>query len=260
MFSLLNIEHDGPIATVRLDRVGAMNALSIDLITELIEATAGLEAERELRVVVFTSNDDRAFVAGADVKAMAQMSAFERAEFARLGHELMHTIEALPQVTVAAVNGFCLGGGFEFALSCDLIAAGPKAQFGFPEVSLGLVPGFGGTQRFPKSVGMHRALGYILSGERFGVEKADQMGMVSLRVDETADFLTKVMAYAAGIAANGPRALAAAKQLVRQGCVHDARTGTDLEVGAFGAIGTSDDAQEGMDAFLQKRKPAFHNR
>lgn len=254
-YHVLDIE--GPIATLRLNRIDALNALSPDFLTELIAAVEGLEAESGIRVLVLASNHPKAFVAGADIKAMQAMTPLERSQFAALGHQLMQTLEAAPFVTVAAVNGVCLGGGFELALACDMIYSGPKALWGFPEVTLGLVPGFGGTQRFGRSVGMHRALGYVLSARRFDNAEARDLGFVWQFVEGEQDFLTRVLEDLADLAGHGPLALAEAKRLVREATHTDLATGCRLEVGAFGAIGASADAAEGLDAFLERRKPEF---
>lgn len=254
------LEIDGPIATLRLNRIDALNALSPDFVTELLSTIEGLEAERGVRAVVLASNHPKAWVAGADIKAMSKMTALQRSQFAELGHTLMAALERASFVTVAAVNGVCLGGGFELALACDLIYAGPKALWGFPEVTLGLVPGFGGTQRFARSVGMHKALGYILSARRFGNDEAAALGFVWRFLEDDSSFLTLVLEDLAGVVENGPLALTEAKKLVRESTHTDLATGSRLEIGSFGAIGASEDAAEGLAAFLGKRKPVFSRR
>ncbi len=254
------LEIDGPIATLRLNRIDALNALSPDLITEVLAAVEGLEAEHGIRALVLASNHPKAWVAGADIKAMQEMAPLARSQFSELGHSLMAALERASFITVAAVNGVCLGGGFELALACDLIYAGPKALWGFPEVTLGLVPGFGGTQRFARSVGMHRALGYILSARRFGNDEAKDLGYVWRFLNDDASFLTQVVEDVSGVIQHGPLALAEAKKLVREATHTDLATGSRLEIGAFGAIGASEDAAEGLAAFLGKRKPEFSRR
>lgn len=254
------LEIDGPIATLRLSRIDALNALSPELITEVQAAVEGLEAEHGVRALILASNHPKAWVAGADIKAMQEMSPLQRSQFAELGHGLMASLERASFVTVAAVNGVCLGGGFELALACDLIYAGPKAMWGFPEVTLGLVPGFGGTQRFARSAGMHKALGYILSARRFGNDEAGGLGFVWRFLEDDASFLTQVVEDVAGVVQHGPLALAEVKKLVRESTHTDLATGSRLEVGAFGAIGASADAAEGLAAFLGKRKPSFTRR
>jgi enoyl-CoA hydratase len=255
----LKVEISGAIAVASLDRGETMNALDDVLIGELTAAVGELSADPALRILVLASTHPKAFVAGADIKAMAGQSAWEKTRFVERGHALMATIENSPLVTVAAVNGFALGGGFELALACDLIAVGPRAIFGLPEVTLGLVPGFGGTQRFARSVGTHRALRYVLTAERFSADTAEAMGLVWKRFDSESesDFLTNVLEALADLARLSPVALRTAKRLVRAAHDVDLASGSAMEIGLFGAVGGSQDAAEGLAAFIGKRKPEF---
>lgn len=255
-YRTLKLEADAGLAILRFDRPDVLNALDAEVLHELAAALAEAEADPQNRVLVLASTHPKAFVAGADIKAMRYQTPDERFRFARLGHDTFAALEASRLVTVAAVDGYCLGGGFELALACDLIAAGPKALFGFPEIGLGLLPGFGGTQRFTRSVGMHAGLKYILTGERFDANRAEALGLIWRRFDAD-NFEAEVLEAARALARQAPAAMAAIKRVVRAATHTDLATGCDLEIGAFGAVGTSADALEGMTAFLEKRKPEF---
>ena len=233
-----------------------LNALDAKTIAELGEVVARAEADRAVKALVLTGAGEKAFVAGADIAAMSTMSPLDARRFAETAHAILARMEALPIVTIAAVNGFALGGGCEVAMACDLVYASEKARFGQPEVNLGLIPGFGGTQRLTRRVGLPRALELILTGDLVDAPRAKEMGLV-LEVLPAAELLTFAKAQARKIAAKGPVAVAAAKRAAREGADADLRTANELERQAFSALFGTEDAREGMRAFVEKRPAAF---
>jgi enoyl-CoA hydratase len=247
---------DDGIAVVTFNRPKVLNALNAATIAELGDAVARVEADRAIRGLVLTGAGEKAFVAGADIAAMSTMTALEARRFAETAHAILARMEALPIVTIAAVNGFALGGGCEVAMGCDLIYAGEKAKFGQPEVNLGLVPGFGGTQRLTRRVGYSRALELVLSADMVDAAKAKEIGL-ALEVLPAAELLGFAKGQARKIASKGPVAVAIAKRLVREGADTDLRTANELERQAFAGIFATDDAREGMKAFVEKRAAAF---
>ncbi len=256
-FETIKLDIDGHLAVLTLDREEAMNALSSLVLDEIGAAVRIAESDSNCRVLLIVSHHPKAFIAGADIKEMVALDRLEMTAYSNRGHTTMSALESTRLVTVAAVNGFCLGGGFEIALSCDLIAAAPRASFAFPEVGLGLLPGFGGTQRFTRSVGMHRALSFILTAERFDAETAKDLGIVWKLFDDQDRFQSDVQAEAIRLAAQSPSAMAAIKELVRQATWLPMADGCQSEARQFGEIGGGPDAKEGMGAFLEKRAPSF---
>ncbi|MBK9517171.1 MAG: enoyl-CoA hydratase/isomerase family protein [Anaeromyxobacter sp.] len=253
----LRVELADGVATVTIDRPRQLNALDARTLTELGEVLAGFAARpAEVRAVVLTGGGEKAFVAGADIAAMSRLSPAEAAAFAALGHRTLAALEALPVVTVAAVNGFALGGGCELAMACDLVYASERARFGQPEVNLGLVPGFGGTQRLSRRVGLMRAKELILSGEPVDAARALAIGL-TLEVLPPERLLEHARAKARAIAARGPRAVALAKRLLQEGADLPLPAALDLERERFAAILGGAEAQEGMAAFLEKRPASF---
>jgi enoyl-CoA hydratase len=205
-----------------------------------------------VRALVLTGAGEKAFAAGADIAAMSTMGPVEARRFAERAHAVLERLERLPIPTLAAVNGFALGGGCEVVLACDLVYASEKAHFGQPEVNLGLVPGFGGSQRLPRRVGVGRALELVLSGEIIDAARAKEIGL-ALEVVPAPELLRYVKAKAATIASRGPIAVAVAKRLIRTGTEPDLAAANELERQAFAALFGSADAKEGMKAFLEKR-------
>ncbi|HEX9244230.1 MAG TPA: enoyl-CoA hydratase-related protein [Anaeromyxobacter sp.] len=252
----LLFEVDDGIAVLTFNRPKVLNALNAATIAELGEAVAQVEGDRAIRGLVLTGAGEKAFVAGADIPAMSQMTALEARRFAETAHAILARMEALPIVTVAAVNGFALGGGCEVAMACDLVYAGEKAKFGQPEVNLGIIPGFGGTQRLTRRVGPSRALELVLSGDVIDAQKAKEIGL-ALEVLPAADLLAFAKGQARKVAGKGPLAVAVAKRLVREGADADLRTANELERQAFAGIFATDDAREGMKAFAEKRPAVF---
>ncbi|MDF1563444.1 MAG: enoyl-CoA hydratase-related protein [Deltaproteobacteria bacterium] len=255
----LKVEVEGGIATVTIDRPKALNALNPETITELGEAFAALRDSGEVRVAILTGGGEKAFVAGADISAMAGYTVEEARHFATLGQKVFDSLAEMPFPVIAAVNGFALGGGCELALACDLVYASTNAKLGQPEVNLGVIPGFGGTQRLARRVGIARAKELILTGNVIKADAARSMGLV-LEVFEPGALLPKVKEIAKTIAAKGPLAVAQAKRAIDQGQDVGLPSANALEVHAFAQLFGSEDQKEGMAAFLEKRDAKFQGR
>jgi enoyl-CoA hydratase len=251
---LFDVE-DG-VGVLTFNRPKVLNAVNARTVAELGEVISRVEADPAVRALVLTGAGEKAFVAGADIAAMSTMSPAEARRFAEVAHATLARLEALPVVTVAAVNGFALGGGCEIAMACDLGYASDRARFGQPEVNLGIIPGWGGTQRLTRRVGISRALEMNLTGDMVEAAKAKEIGL-ALEVLPAADLLPFAKAQARKIAAKGPIAVAMAKRCVREGADADLRVGCELERQAFGALFGTEDAREGMKAFVEKRPAAF---
>ena len=247
---------DDGVGVLTFNRPKVLNALDAKTIAELGEVVARAESDRSVKALILTGAGEKAFVAGADIAAMSAMSTLDARRFAETAHAILARMEALPIVTIAAVNGFALGGGCEIAMACDLVYAAEKARFGQPEVNLGIIPGFGGTQRLTRRVGMPRALEMILTGDMYDAARAKELGLV-LEVLPAAELLPFAKAQAKKIGAKGPVAVAAAKRAVREGADADLRTANELERQAFAALFGTEDAREGMRAFVEKRAAAF---
>ncbi len=251
---LFRVEDGVGIATVH--RPKALNALDVQTLRELGELLAQVEGDPAVKALVLTGGGDKAFVAGADIAHMSRLSGLEARRFAEAGQRTLEKLEALPVVTVAAVNGFALGGGCELAMACDLIYAAEKARFGQPEVNLGIIPGFGGTQRLQRRVGPQRALEMILTGDMVDAPTAVAWGL-ALAVLPADQLLPHAVAQARKIAAKGPAAVAAARRIVRATAAPQLGPGQLMEAEAFGALFETEDGKEGLKAFLEKRPAAF---
>lgn len=253
----LLISHEAHIATLTINRADKLNALNAQVIAELTQAirhysASGQEAPR----VVLLTGAGKAFVAGADIAAMAQMNSYEAAQFSAAGHHLCELIERAPFPVIAAVNGFALGGGCELMLACDFAYAADKAKLGQPEVNLGVIPGFGGTQRLARRVGIAKARELIYTADLLSAEEALRVGLVN-GVFPAAELLDKVREIAAKIATKGPLAVAAAKRVMLRGADLELSAANELETQAFGVLFGSADQREGMTAFLEKRTATF---
>ncbi len=254
-FKFLRYEIEGPVATVTVRRPEALNALSSELLQELAEVPELVAENTEIRVLIFTGEGDKAFVAGADIEEIAAITdVFVAREFALLGQEVFSAIAASPVPTIAAINGYALGGGLELALACDIRVAAREAKLGLPEVGLGLIPGFGGTQRLPRLIGLGRALELILSGRHVRAEEAREMGLVNFVAD---DALAEAKKVAQRLLKNGPVAMALAKEAVYRGFDVPLPEALEIEADLFGLVSRTKDFKEGLDAFLNKRKPDF---
>jgi enoyl-CoA hydratase len=255
----LLVAREGPIVTVTLNRPKARNALNPAMIGELLDCCAQLRAAAVPRCLILTGAGDRAFVAGADIGALAAMSPQEARTFAQRGQRLMRTLEELPFPVIAAVNGFALGGGLELALACDIILASESAQFGQPEINLGIIPGFGGTQRLTRRVGAAAARWLIYSGETIDAAHAYRLGVVH-RVVAALVLMQEAQAVAATLASKAPVALQQAKAAINMALEVDLDDGCRYEAEAFAVACATEDRGEGMRAFLEKRPAVFRGR
>ncbi len=253
---MIRSEREGDVVTLVIDRAEALNALNHATLAELGAALESIAADTSIGAVVVTGAGEKAFVAGADIAAMETMSAAEAKQFAALGQSVFRRFELLPQPVIAAVNGFALGGGLELALACDLIIAAANARFGQPEINLGIIPGFGATQRLPRRIGVARARQMIYSGDMIDAEEALRIGLINRMtgVGEAADTARQL---AASLAAKAPLAMRQAKASVGVAGELDLDTGCRYESEAFGLCFATEDRSEGMRAFLEKRKAVF---
>lgn len=247
------------IATITFNRPKALNALNSALLDELSAALDGIAGNEEIRVLVLTGAGDKAFVAGADIKELAGLNALQGKRFAQKGHSVMNKIAALPIPVIAAVNGYALGGGTEMALACDFIYAAESANMGLPETTLGLIPGFGGTQRLSRLIGANQAKELIYTGRMVPAAEAKTLGLIN-QVFAAESLMAEVMKTAQAIAAKGRVSLRAAKEAVNSGLETDLATGLKIEQDAFALCMVSEDAVEGTGAFIEKRKPVFKGR
>jgi enoyl-CoA hydratase/carnithine racemase len=247
------------IAEITLNRPEAMNSISSAMAAELTRACAELAAAPEVRVVVFGAAGERAFCAGADLKERAGMTDADILRQRPVIRAVFGALLALPQPAIAAVHGFALGGGCELALSCDLVVADETAVFGLPEVTVGLVPGGGGTQLALRRLGPGRAADLVLTGRKVGIEEAMRLGLVDRRVPAGQDG-PAALELAGQIAANSPVAVRAAKRAIRHGWGVSLEAGLDIEDAAWRTAALSEDRREGIAAFVEKRKPAWPGR
>jgi len=246
------------IATVTVNRPDKMNALNGVTIGELDTCFASLATDEAVRVVILTGAGEKAFVAGADISEMADMTATVAERLAARGQSLVNRIENLGKPVIAAVNGFALGGGCELAMACTFRYASENAKMGLPETGLGLIPGFGGTQRLPRLVGKGRAMEMILLGNMITAVDAMAIGLVNT-VFPREEFRDAVMIVARALAEKSALTLRLAMQAVNDGMESDLAGGCRLEAAIFGIVGASDDAHEGCQAFVEKRKPNFRD-
>ncbi|MDP9490918.1 MAG: enoyl-CoA hydratase-related protein [Actinomycetota bacterium] len=242
-----------------VDRPDALNALDLETLTALRDRLRELAKDVETRVVVLTGSGDRAFIAGADIKYMSGLNVDEAKAWGELGHEAGRLLETMKQPTIAAVNGFALGGGCELALACDLRYASSKAKLGQPEINLGIIPGWGGTQRLARATTLGFAKELILTGRTVDAQEALQHGLVNA-VYEPDELLPEVMKVAISLAAKSPLALEAAKEAVNRALGGDHADNLAQESSRFGELFSSEDAKEGLTAFAEKREPKFTGR
>ena len=258
-YETISVSLEEGIAILKINRPRVLNALNRATLLEIQRALKELEKDPEVRVLIITGEGEKAFVAGADISEMAPMNPQEALEFSKLGHETLSLIEEFPSPVIAAVNGYALGGGLELVLACDIILASENARLGLPEVTLGICPGFGGTQRLPRLIGKARAKELIFTGEMIDAKKAYEFGIVNKVVPQD-KLLDEAKEIARKIAKNGPLAVRAAKRLVEKGLETSLRSGEAMEIEAWANLFATEDQKEGMKAFLEKRKPEFKAR
>jgi enoyl-CoA hydratase len=256
---VVSVEQQDGVAVVTVDRQDALNALDLPTLTALRDRLAELRDDDAVRVVVLTGAGDRAFVAGADIKYMSALDVEGATAWGELGHECGRLLETMPKPTIAAVNGFALGGGCELALACDIRYASSKAKLGQPEVNLAIIPGWGGTQRLARVCGLGVAKELILTGRTIDAGEALRAGLVSA-VYEPDELTEKVGETARSLAAKSPVALRAAKAALNLALQGDHERNLGAEIESFGDLFSSEDAKEGMTAFAEKRAPNFTGR
>ncbi|MBN1255441.1 MAG: enoyl-CoA hydratase/isomerase family protein [Deltaproteobacteria bacterium] len=252
----LLVEVADGIAFVKINRPKALNALNRETLLELQQALKELQGKKDAQIIVLTGEGGKAFVAGADIAEMKDMNPTEALAFSRLGHETLGMIENFTKPVIAAVNGYALGGGLEIALSCDFIYVSETAKLGVPEVTLGIFPGFGGTQRLPRLIGKGRAKELIYTGKMIDAQEAYNQGIAN-KVFPADKLMEEVTQVARTIAQNGPMAVSMAKDAVNAGYDMGAEEGEVIEMTAWGNSFATHDQKEGMGAFLEKRKPQF---
>ena len=249
-------EFQGGIATITFNRPKALNALNSALLAEFSQALDGIAADEDIRVLILTGAGDKSFVAGADISELATFDALKAKAFARNGHDIIAKLQLLPIAVIAAVNGFALGGGTEIAIACDFIYAAENAKFGQPEINLGVIPGFGGTQRLPRLIGTNMARELIYTGKMISAAEALQLGLAN-KVVPLDRLMAEVMQTAGVIATKGKVSLREAKLAINKGINVDLATGCGIEIDAFALCYASPDAIEGTRAFLEKRPAEF---
>jgi enoyl-CoA hydratase len=251
---LIRVDRDAAVAVLTVDRPESLNALDVASLTELRDRLQEVAADDEVRAVILTGAGEKAFVAGADIKYMSGLDVEQAKAWGALGHEAGRLLETMPKPTIAAVNGFALGGGCELALACDIRYAAGGAKLGQPEVNLGIIPGWGGTQRLARVCGLGIAKELIFTGRVVDAEEALRIGLVNAVHDPVLD---RARETAALLASKSPISLRVMKQLANRSLGGDHAANLEAEGDSFGELFSSDDAKEGMTAFVEKRPPVF---
>ncbi|MDX2440516.1 MAG: enoyl-CoA hydratase-related protein [Desulfobacterales bacterium] len=247
---------DDGIATITFNRPKALNALNDDLLKEFSLALDDISENEDIRVLILTGAGEKAFVAGADITELSTFNSLKAKIFSQKGQKTINKLQELAIPVIAAVNGFALGGGSEVALACDFIYASENAVFGLPEITLGIMPGFGGTQRLPRLIGKNMAKEMIFTGKMIKADEAYRIGLAN-KVCPAESLMDDVLKTAKAIASKGKVSLRCAKQAVNTGMNSDLVTGCNIEIDAFALCFASEDAKEGTSAFLEKRKAQF---
>lgn len=256
---LVLLEKDGPLAVVTINRPDKLNALNAEVIRQIKRQLQIAGDDPELRAIILTGAGEKAFVAGADIGEMSELSAAQAREFSRAGQEIAEVMDRCGKPIIAAIAGFALGGGCELAMMCHLRVAGPKARFGQPEVSLGLIPGFGGTQRLARLVGESRAMEMILGGGMIDAQTALSWGLVN-RVAKEGTALEAARELAGTIIRQSPAAVRLCLEAIRRGFDMPLGHALRYEASLFGVVFATEDMREGTQAFVEKRKPKFSGR
>ena len=251
--SFVNFEQQGAVAILTIDRPKALNALNPDVLADLKAAFEGID-QNTVRCVVLTGAGDKSFVAGADIGSMSTMTKAEGTDFGKLGNDIFLMIESFPLPVIAAVNGFALGGGCELAMSCDIRICSDNAMFGQPEVGLGITPGFGGTQRLPRIVGLGMAKQLLYTARNIDAAEALRIGLVNAVVPQ-AELMDTALKMANNVAKNAPIAVRACKQAVNEGMQVSIDKAVEIEEKLFGGCFETHDQVEGMACFLSREKP-----
>jgi len=255
-YANLLLEISEHIATVTINRPEAMNSLSVPTLEELEQVLEALEKDPEVKVILITGAGEKAFVAGGDIKALSTMGATAARAFALLAHRILHRIEQGPKPVIAVINGYALGGGCELAMACDIRLANERAKFSQPEVNIGIIPGWGGTQRLPRLVGKGRALEMLYTGEMIDAQEAWRIGLVN-KVVPAEKLMDEARALAAKICAKGQVSIRLAREAVQQGMEIDLQRANLLEADLFALCFDTADQKEGTLAFLEKRPATF---
>ena len=258
-FKYIIYEKNEGVATITLNRPEALNAFSKEVVEEVLHALEDVKTDEAVRVVVLTGAGEKAFSAGADIKTMVGMTALKARELSFMGERLCVGLENLEKPVIAAINGYALGGGLEVAMSCDLRIASENAKMGQTEINIGLIPGWGGTQRLTRLVGMTKAKEMVFTGRIIDAKTAEQIGIVNMVVPAD-KFRETVSQFAKDLASKAPVALKVAKALINKGSDIGLESALALEREGFGVVGSSEDLKEGVSAFTEKRKPVFKGR
>jgi len=244
------------IGILTIDRQDSLNAMNPDVLKELDQSVKGFISDEDLGVIIITGAGDKAFIAGADIKLMQDLDTKGGLEFGKLGQEVTMTIEDSPKPVLAAINGFALGGGCEISMACHVRYASENAIFAQPEVKLGLIPGWGGTQRLPRIVGMGNATELIIGGHMIDAREALRIGLVN-KIFPLENLLEETINFAKEILKNGPDCIAESLRCINNSAGHSLMEGLDIEVEAFSELFGTDETTEGLNAFVDKRKPKF---
>lgn len=255
----VDLERQGPVGVITLNRPEALNALSLEMLDQLDTVLDAVERDTEIRALVITGAGGKAFSAGADIGVMREASALEARAYAQRGHKVTNRLESFPRPIIAAVNGYALGGGCEFSLACDIRLASDRARFGLPEVNLGIMPGWGGTQRLVRATNPGFAKELIFTGRMCAAEEALAQGLAN-HVYPHDELMAEAIRLGELIAAKAPWAISAAKEVINLALDGDLRGHLSRELDSFALAFTTQDQREGMAAFLDKREPNFLGR
>ncbi|MGB9684660.1 MAG: enoyl-CoA hydratase/isomerase family protein [Candidatus Bathyarchaeales archaeon] len=247
------------VATITINRPEALNAFNAEVVGEILQALEDVKTDENTRVVVLTGAGEKAFSAGADIKAMKGMNALKARALSQMGEKICTALENLEKPVIAAINGYALGGGLEVTMACDLRIASENARMGQTEINIGLIPGWGGTQRLTRLIGATKAKELIFTGKMIDAKAAEQLGIVNMVVSPD-KFREAVRQFALEIAQKAPVALKVAKALINKGAEISLDAALALEREGFGVVASTEDLQEGVSAFIEKRKPTFKGR